>query len=397
MLRQTKSEMPTTRRTSSHQPRDGSEEDLLQIDKKDSVSTITNYLEKSLNLKQPIHISTPKNNHQLPLIIKSDVESNRCDSNFDHENTADTHEIRTPSMSSSSSQEHIYDNLDVCRHSKKSSSPEITRESKPPVPQVAMRDKIKANNVRLRPVTVHVSTNEPNSAPNEFEQIFNRLKRDGSIRKKHQTNESISPNDTTVKDSPSHVSTPFAKLLKPVASATIETSTSLVDTSEEVTKSTELCKEDATKPTQISIKETTKSAEVCKNEVTQSTELCKEDATKPTQISIQEATRSTEICEEEATKPVEVSKENATKPAEVCKENAKEHVEHSVNGEIKHDAVPVGSVLSKPKDLPPINRRKTLPGMPFSSTNKVGIDELKPSPSWIEIAKQKQNKKLVIR
>ena len=73
----------------------------------------------------------------------------------------------------SSSQEHIYDNLDVFK----------TETS-----EVKTRDNVGKASIRLRPVTMHVATSNDESSsssstPNEFEQIFNQLKKRGSIRR----------------------------------------------------------------------------------------------------------------------------------------------------------------------------------------------------------------------
>lgn len=45
-----------------------------------------------------------------------------------------------------------------------------------------------------------------------------------------------------------------------------------------------------------------------------------------------------------------------------------------------------------PSIAQPFNRRKTVGGIQLPASNKVATDEPKPTPSWIDIAKQKQNK-----
>lgn len=86
----------------------------------------------------------------------------------------------TQSMSRSPSQEHIYDNLDVFKRSKPteddtSTSPVVkTREHPLPTP-------------RLRPVTMHIPTNNDKQTTNEFENVFNQLKKRGSIRRVRPT------------------------------------------------------------------------------------------------------------------------------------------------------------------------------------------------------------------
>jgi len=44
------------------------------------------------------------------------------------------------------------------------------------------------------------------------------------------------------------------------------------------------------------------------------------------------------------------------------------------------------------KSPQPINRRKTTTGVHLTPNNKVATDQTQPTPSWIDIAKQKQSK-----
>ena len=62
----------------------------------------------------------------------------------------------------------------------------------------------------------------------------------------------------------------------------------------------------------------------------------------------------------------------------------------------KESIVPESITTKKPLETPsvaqPFNRRKTVGGVYLSANNKVATDEPKPTPSWIDIAKQKQTK-----
>ena len=164
-----------------------------------------------------------------------------------------------PAPSPSSSQEHIYDNLDVF---------------KTETPEVKIRENVGKASVRLRPVTMmHVATphdesSSSSSTPNEFEQIFNQLKKRGSIRR------------VRVQDETPPVAPPTPPPVEP------------------------------------------------------------EPEPEPTPVVV---------------KP----------PA----------------------------VLPSPQPAP---RRKTLGGVHLSGTHKVATEEPKPTPSWVDIAKQKQNKLFVV-
>lgn len=71
-----------------------------------------------------------------------------------------------PSLSPSSSNEHIYDNLDVFKQSNDNSTVKIRDQS----------------STRIRPVTMHASASNDKEITNEFENVFNQLKRRSSIR-----------------------------------------------------------------------------------------------------------------------------------------------------------------------------------------------------------------------
>lgn len=149
--------------------RDRSADNLLlainQTDKNESSSTETPFvpsklpsaLQRSVSFKRPQEMAE-KSPLNRPLILRTNVADEPA-------------AVPSPS-SSSSSQEHIYDNLDVFQ---KDASEVKTRENQG-----------KAS-IRLRPVTMHVpstsSDSSSTSTNNEFEQIFNQLKKRGSIRR----------------------------------------------------------------------------------------------------------------------------------------------------------------------------------------------------------------------
>ncbi|CAF2965812.1 unnamed protein product [Rotaria sp. Silwood2] len=221
-----------------------------------------------------------ENNENILLTNKS-IESNSTlfDYSIQNENIDEQTNINnsspTKSISRSSSQEHIYDNLDVFKRPKPNiilSSNDDESSSSSSINIVKTREH-PISTTRLRPVTMHVISNNDKQITNEFENVFNQLKKRGSIRR-------IRPNEETITESlPS--SDPIEEIHVPLS---------------------------------------------------------------PSIISENESTVSTN-------KTIE------------------------------------------PIHTPPTsNRRKTVVGVHLSANNKVATNDNKPTPSWIDIAKQKQNK-----
>lgn len=207
-------------------------------------------IQRSVSFKRPQDISE-KSSSPRPSILRK----------------IDNNETTMPSPSSS--QEHIYDNLDVFKKE---------------ISDVKTRENSGRSSIRLRPVTMHVSTplNEDSSKSNEFEQIFNQFKTRGSIRRVRVQEEK----PTIIPPEP-----------------------------------------EPTPPPPV-----------------------------PVPIAVPVAV------------PVPTEPEVASEPTPIVK---------------------TPTVLPSPQPAP---RRKTLGGVHLSGTHKVASEEPKPTPSWIDIAKQKQNK-----
>lgn len=223
-------------------------------------------MQRSVSFKRPQEMN--KGELFTRPIFKSKQEDKAADNEIStSENENSKNSSATQSMSRSPSQEHIYDNLDVFKRSKPteddgSTTPVVkAREHPLPIP-------------RLRPVTMHIPTNNDKQTTNEFENVFNQLKKRGSIRRVRPT---------------------------------------------------------------------------------------------PSEESIGEPT------------PVFVPAEDPPAPPPPAVEN--------------DPIVTVTKPVEQPALLPPTpTRRKTLGGVHLPANNKVASDDHKPTPSWIDIAKQKQNK-----
>lgn len=226
-------------------------------------------MQRSVSFKRPQEMN--KGESFTRPIFKSRQEDKSLDNEIStSENENSKNSSATQSMSRSPSQEHIYDNLDVFKRSKP------TEDDASATPVVKAREH-PLPTPRLRPVTMHIPPNNDKQATNEFENVFNQLKKRGSIRRVRPT-----PTEEPVSEpAPLSASVPVEEPLVPP----------------------------------------------------------------PTLPAFENDPIVT------VTKPVE--------PA-----------------------------------LPPPtpNRRKTLGGVHLPANNKVASDDHKPTPSWIDIAKQKQNK-----
>jgi hypothetical protein len=103
---------------------------------------------------------------------------------FKTQNDDDEHE----SISRSSSEEHIYDNLDLFKRDKTN----IISETQAPTNIVVKtREPSTLTATRLRPVTMLVSTSTDQQTVNEFANVFNQLKKRGPIKKAEPKEEII--------------------------------------------------------------------------------------------------------------------------------------------------------------------------------------------------------------
>ena len=260
------------------------------------VSTFNNSVQRSASFNQPQEMNGTKLNDQPPVLKVNEEENNdnklstnkSIDKNFisidslsqyetDKELTKFNNSSSTKSSSRSSSQEHIYDNLDVFKRPKpninlSSNDDESSSSSSLSTTLVKTREH-PISATRLRPVTMHVTANNDKHITNEFENVFNQFKKRGSIRR-------IQLNEETITET--------------VSSASVQETNTL----------------------------STSSSLQTENEPTPST--------------------------------------NKT-----------------------NDITTTSSALS---------RRKTVGGVHLTANNKVAANDNKPTPSWIDIAKQKQNK-----
>lgn len=99
----------------------------------------------------------------------------------------------SPARSRSSSQEHIYDNLDVFKRAKPNNNNNnlSSNEDEPSSTINVKTREHPAPPSRLRPLTMHASANNDKQSSNEFENVFNQLKKRGSIRR-------VKPNEETL-------------------------------------------------------------------------------------------------------------------------------------------------------------------------------------------------------
>ncbi len=246
--------------------------------------TFNSPIQRSLSFKRPQEINETKlitrpilqskkeENYENDVSIIKPVDNDLSLIDFSSQNEDIDEQRTSPLRSRSSSQEHIYDNLDVFKRAKpsmnlfsnedESSSTTVVKGREHPIPTT-----------RLRPLTMHsISASNDKQTTNEFENVFNQLKRRGSGRR-------VPPDEETITE--------------PSQPTPVEESSTLLPPSSQH-----------------------------ENESTVSTN-----------------------------KPIERT----------------------------------------PTPQPP-NRRKTVGGVYLPANNKVATNDNKPAPSWIDIAKQKQNK-----
>ena len=141
-------------------------------------------MQRSVSFKRPQEIN--KGELFTRPIFKSRNEENSSTHSKPIDNEISTSENEnsknssgTQSMSRSPSQKHIYDNLDVFKRSKpadEDTTAPVVKAREHPLPTP-----------RLRPVTMHIPTNNDKQTTNEFENVFNQLKKRGSIRRVRPT------------------------------------------------------------------------------------------------------------------------------------------------------------------------------------------------------------------
>ncbi len=255
------------RRHVSVRPRDHSADNIISTTS--IVPTYISSVQRSISFKRPQEINESK------LINRSIFRIEKKDEEEENKNELGSH-------SSPSFKEHIYDNLDLFkRHKVTIRSDLISNENESSINNLVKtrEHSIPTTTTRLRPVTMHIPPFNDKQTTNEFENVFNQLKKRASI-KKDQSKEEIIP----VADEP--VQTPLPS---------------------------------------VSVEET------------------------PTTL----------LTENEPIIPVVVSTNKTVEITSVSQTS---------------------------------NRRRTVGGVHLTANNKVSVDDNKPTPSWIDIAKQKQSK-----
>jgi hypothetical protein len=161
----------------SVRPRDHSADNIIST--KPIVPTYVSSIQRSISCKRPQELNETKLINRSIFKIEKDEEEE---------------EIKTESKSYSiSSKEHIYDNLDLFkRHKINIKSDKILNENDLSINNIVKsREHSIPINTRLRPITMHIPTNNDKQTTNEFENVFNQLKKRASIKKVQSKEEII--------------------------------------------------------------------------------------------------------------------------------------------------------------------------------------------------------------
>jgi hypothetical protein len=181
----------------STRPRDRSADNiLLATNTNNETSSIpppiipkfNNSIQRSVSFKRPQEINEIKLFNRP--IVKSKKEENNENELISNDLSSQNDNINNSSppqsVSHSSSQEHIYDNLDVFKRSKPNEDESLS--STTTTPAIKTREH-SVPATRLRPITMHMPANNDKQTTNEFENVFNQFKKRGSVRRTRQTEE----------------------------------------------------------------------------------------------------------------------------------------------------------------------------------------------------------------
>ena len=153
-------------------------------------------MQRSVSLKRPKENTDPKPISR-PFVHLKSVEKVKVDPTIENDRTWTDQAVHhdevsepviensvttTQSISRSSSQEHIYDNLDVFKRALPKVLPPLVADHESPLIEVKSRERPRTP-VRPRPVTMHAGGSEGSDSTTEFENAFNQLKKRGSIRR----------------------------------------------------------------------------------------------------------------------------------------------------------------------------------------------------------------------
>ncbi|CAF3907104.1 unnamed protein product [Rotaria sordida] len=200
-----------------------------------NISTFTNPIQRSTSFKRIQEINDIKlinqsilkqkkeENYENILLTNKSIENNSIlnEHSIENENNNEQTNINnsspTKSLSRSSSQEHIYDNLDVFKRPKPNiilSSNDDESSSSSTMTVVKTREHPITTTTRLRPITMHVTSNNDKQITNEFENVFNQLKKRGSIRRIRPNEETILETLSTVPIEENHIAAPLSPSIK---------------------------------------------------------------------------------------------------------------------------------------------------------------------------------------
>ncbi|CAF0978779.1 unnamed protein product [Rotaria sordida] len=209
-----------------------------------TISTIPTYVssvQRSISFKRPQEINqTPFINRSM-FTIKKDKEreeENKHESILKDINANNSYS--TPLTTYSSSQEHIYDNSNVFHHHKTNIIPDsLPNENESLTNNIAKtREQSIPRKNRVRPFTMYIPTNNDKQTINEFESVFNQIKKNGLIKKlqsKEETAPISPPKESVQPPSPSilidETSTNLSIEHEPIVPAVVVPTNKIVETS----------------------------------------------------------------------------------------------------------------------------------------------------------------------
>ncbi|UJR31947.1 hypothetical protein I4U23_019420 [Adineta vaga] len=167
-----------------------------------NLSTNVLSIQRSTSCKRP---------QEIKLINRSIYQrTNYQDNGHDDDDDDDDNEqeetkqenYQNKSRSRSPPEEHIYDNLDLFKHSRVQLPKDLPFHDNQSSTNlfVQTREHSPLTKTRLRPVTVHIASNNENQTVNEFENVFNQLKK-RSMMKKVPSTEEILPEPSSSEES----------------------------------------------------------------------------------------------------------------------------------------------------------------------------------------------------
>ncbi|CAF0887290.1 unnamed protein product [Rotaria sordida] len=209
-----------------------------------TISTIPTYVssvQRSISFKRPQEINqTPFINRSM-FTIKKDKEreeENKHESILKDINANNSYS--TPLTTYSSSQEHIYDNSNLFHHHKTNIIPDsLPNENESLTNNIAKtREQSIPRKNRVRPFTMYIPTNNDKQTINEFESVFNQIKKNGLIKKfqsKEETAPISPPKESVQPPSPSilidETSTNLSIEHEPIVPAVVVPTNKIVETS----------------------------------------------------------------------------------------------------------------------------------------------------------------------